>query len=341
MRRRTINTYDTRFDFTAAWRVAALCICAFGWPAVAHAQANAGKISPEAREYIEDALKLMESRSINRAIVDWEEIRADAYEAAAGAQTTWDTYGAVTQALVALGTNHSFLNPSPYFLADRLGVSVADVSSAFESSTRSEPEGSVVGGAVGHLRIPGFSGSDPDRFATDILSLVRDMDAAGVCGWVVDLRGNGGGNMWPMMQGVMPILGDATAGYFRHPEGERVPWEVPALTGQPYDLRVVAPPVAVLYDGGTASSGEAVAVAFRGRPRTRSFGEPTAGLSTSNASIPLSDGAVMILTTSTFEDRTGVLYGGPIQPDQVVPAEAALEPALDWLRTSEGCGASR
>ena len=48
----------------------------------------------------------------------------------------------------------------------------------------------------------------------------------------------------------------------------------------PYRLRRDRPRVAVLTDGGVASSGEATVIAFRGRPDSRSFGAPTCGVST-------------------------------------------------------------
>ena len=33
-------------------------------------------------------------------------------------------------------------------------------------------------------------------------------------GWIVDLRGNFGGNMWPMLLSVEPLIGNGTLGYF-------------------------------------------------------------------------------------------------------------------------------
>lgn len=59
----------------------------------------------------------------------------------------------------------------------------------------------------------------------------------------------------------------------------------------PYRLRHDAPKVAVLIDNGTASSGEAVLIAFQRRPDTRTFGNATCGLSTANQEYMLSDGA--------------------------------------------------
>lgn len=308
---------------------------AFWSSPVVSAQVSSDEIAPEALEYLDAALELMETRSINRASVDWEEMRKDAYANAAGATTTWDTYPAITAALVALGTDHSFLRPPLEYLVSRLGLppEVADL----EAPEPPEPEGQVIEGRIAHLRIPAFSGPDPDAFAAAILAHLQAMDEAGVCGWIVDLRGNGGGNMWPMLQGIAPVLGEGVPGYFRYPTGRRDPWPIESPEDGLYSLSRPNPPAAVLHDGRTASSGEAVVVAFRGRAGARSFGQGTAGLSTSNQTIELSDGAVMLLTTAVFEDRNGAVYGGVIEPDELVAEEATLAAALAWLGTTEEC----
>jgi C-terminal processing protease CtpA/Prc len=279
----------------------------------------------------------MEAQSIHRGQVDWRAIRASAYSSAAGATTTSDTYPAISEALVALGTNHSFLRPPMEYLLAQLDLPPG-VAEAMFSPLPSAPEGELIAGNVAYLRVPGFSGPDPDAFAVQLGAVVLELDGLDTCGWVVDLRGNGGGNMWPMLQGLTPLLGEGVPGYFRLPTGERTPWPDESGSSDTYRLRLDNPPVAVLHGGETASSGEAMVVAFRGRAGARSFGQPTAGLSTGNESITLSDGAVMVLTTSAFEDRTGVVHGGVIQPDEVVPLEGAVASAVEWLVGQRSCG---
>lgn len=90
--------------------------------------------------------------------------------------------------------------------------------------------------------------------------------------------------------------------------------------------------MAVLADCGVASSGEAVVLAFRARPNTRSFGTPTLGVSTSNTRYALSDGATLILTNALMADRTYAPYGQAIVPDEVIsdPAQAVTR-AVEWL----------
>ena len=59
-------------------------------------------------------------------------------------------------------------------------------------------------------------------------------------------------------------------------------------------------------------------MAFRGRPATRSFGEPTAGVPTGNGQFILPDGAELYLTGGSGVDGTGRAYQTRIRPDQPV-----------------------
>lgn len=90
----------------------------------------------------------------------------------------------------------------------------------------------------------------------------------------------------------------------------------------------------------TASAGEAVAIALKGRPNTRFFGMPTAGVPTGNRTFRLPDSAEIALTTTIELDRSRVEYDGPIVPDLTVApdasssrnADGALAAAQYWLR---------
>jgi C-terminal processing protease CtpA/Prc len=69
---------------------------------------------------------------------------------------------------------------------------------------------------------------------------------------------------------------------------------------------------------GIARSGEAVAVAFHGRPRTRFFGQPTAGLADSNSTLRLPDGAIMNVMSAVDVDRNGQRFGEKVMPDETI-----------------------
>lgn len=92
-------------------------------------------------------------------------------------------------------------------------------------------------------------------------------------------------------------------------------------------------PVAVVLGTETASSGEAVAIAFNGRPQCRSFEQPTRGLSTSNEIFDLADGASIGITVARFVDRKGQVFGASVTPDEYVPTpgEPTYAAATHWV----------
>ena len=157
--------------------------------------------------------------------------------------------------------------------------------------------------------IPLFSSQerkDIDDYASKVQNVIGELALKNPRGWIVDLRGNGGGNMWAMLAGIGPILGDGEPGAALKGEGTmgtwyyedgKAGWRNDAKDS--YYARTVGaamrltgtPPVAVLIDRDTGSSGEGIAIAFRGRPDTRFFGESTAGAATSTFPYTLSDGA--------------------------------------------------
>lgn len=100
-------------------------------------------------------------------------------------------------------------------------------------------------------------------------------------------------------------------------------------------------PVVILTDETTASSAEAIVIAFKGRNKTRFLGLPTRGIPTSNFPFKLSDGAVLNLTTIVDADRTGKIYDSRIMPDAEVKTnwssygtedDAVLRVALEWIK---------
>lgn len=106
------------------------------------------------------------------------------------------------------------------------------------------------------------------------------------------------------------------------------------------------PPVAVLIDRDTGSSGEGIAVAFRGRPDTRFFGETTYGVATSTFPFALGDGAQIYLVTAVMVDRNGKEYPFGIEPDQEILSDFSIsshDPAIrgasEWLSGQKACKA--
>ena len=112
----------------------------------------------------------------------------------------------------------------------------------------------------------------------------------------------------------------------------------------PYKVKNGELPVAILIDEFTASSAEAVVIAFKGRSKTHFFGMPTRGVPTANSPIKLSDGAVLNLTVAVDADRTRKSYDSKIPPDTEVKTiwallgtddDAAIAAAVKWLKSQK------
>jgi hypothetical protein len=65
---------------------------------------------------------------------------------------------------------------------------------------------------------------DFQEFAEKLHAIVMDLQAQNPDGWLMDLRGNGGGNMWPMLAGIGTVLGEGDLGAFESPNGDREVW---------------------------------------------------------------------------------------------------------------------
>jgi carboxyl-terminal processing protease len=292
-------------------------------------------VSSPVQDYVEHLVFLMQQHSLRRNSIDWATFRAAVMARAEGARTVVDAYPAIRLSLELLADNHSFYQPvsGNWIFVSTLACAAAEVP---------VPE---LPSNVGYIRVPAFSGNslEASAFARDLQNEIRSADKDDLAGWIVDLRSNGGGNMWPMIAGVGPVLGEGLAGHFVEPNGTESRWgyrhgaswlsdEDAQRVGDAYRLKVPNPRVAVLTDNRSNSSGEATVVAFRQRPNTRSFGGATCGRSTANRAFPLGDGASLYLAVSVMADRTKTMYGNAIVPDEVIAdPDEVVRRAVAWL----------
>lgn len=280
----------------------------------------------KASEVIDAAVEIVRNNALNSDQVDWMEVSARVQDVAARAEQPEDTYPAIRMLLSLLKDGHSFhMDPDMVRQHELM------------AAPRVPPVVKLLPGGRGYVLIPGFAGRNDDdigRFVKSVSDGMKAISSDATAGWIVDLRENSGGNMWPMLTALTPLLGTGTLGGFRGRDGQSRPWVVP---GNDTGLALTDAPVAVLLGNKTNSAGEAVAVAFHGRPRTRTFGQRTAGRSTSNASYPLPDGSQLLLTTAVTVCRDGTAFGGAIEPDVAVPPadsggnDPVIEAAILWL----------
>lgn len=290
------------------------------------------------RGLLESVLDSLEARAVRSDSVDWTEIRAQARAAMTDEYSDVGAYPAISKAIELLGDNHSwFRRPSGSFLSipRTLNCAAATVVSPTDLPTD-----------IGYVRVGSYGGSS--AASADYIRAIRTQmeatDGADLVGWIVDLRGNGGGNMWPMLAALHPFLSD-TVGHFITRADTRIGWRVESGVSYIGASQAAASPdgvytplgsttrVAVLLDKRVASSGEATAIAFRARASTRFFGDSTCGVSTAIEAIAMPGDHLLGIAGAWMADRSGTIYASGIAPDELIADPAAvLARAIEWLR---------
>lgn len=211
-------------------------------------------------------------------------------------------------------------------------------------------------GDWGYLELPGLY-DEPNydmymRVARDSIDTVTGQSR--VKGWIVDVRRNEGGNVWPMLAAVGTLLGNGTLGKFRYQDGKEAIWRfesgaammddtvmqtLPLEESEPHYSDV---PIALLHSPMTADAGEMLVIAFKGRKNVKTFGKTTSGLPTLNTVFPLTDGAYLALTVAVSVDSNNNVYLDSLKPNEEVATnwttfggetdDVILE-AIKWLRS--------
>lgn len=332
----------------------------------------------DARARVTEAVETVRPVAYRSGQVDWPALEAELAAMATTANDTADMLPVYRRLLDALGDHHSFVQASDELnqgYRARYGktlygdvVRPARVSTFRSRDMIEHREVSIGPRSVQWIAVPNIfgAGERAQAYAAHLFTATADVSPRN-CGYIVDVRGNTGGNVWPMLTGLSGLLGDGPAGRETRPDGSVVIYaelkEGAAVIVEEGEFKgreimrssawrsipaLEAAPVAVLIDDSTASSGEGVVVAFQGRASTRSFGAPTVGVSTSNNGFQLSDGVNLVVTVGVMTDRNGVPYPEGLAPDEAVafvpPSgdrdDSQIEAAKAWLARQPACAAT-
>lgn len=284
-------------------------------------------VPPSAETYGKNALSTIDKNGIFAGNDEWKSTYNECLKMIENAKSYDNTYDAIRKALSVGGGKHSML------------MTKSESQDTTESYDEVLPTVSL-NGDIAIIKLPDFlgtaeAGQKYAKIAEDFIHENRDK----IKGVVLDLRGNTGGDMGPMATAVSSLLPDGELVYY-HYRSYDVPVTLKngvvsnAGTGGKslYPDEKLNVPVAILTDDMTASSGEALALCFRGLENTRTFGAPTAGYTSVNMLYNMYDGAQMYLTVAFDKARTGEIFKEtPIEPD--VATDSPLEAALEWLRS--------
>lgn len=129
---------------------------------------------------------------------------------AKGATTSKETHEAIRYLLARLGDHHSFLS-APNSAGANLTPNVPTAATFPAVDVRRLGDGIV------RVSMPSYTSTDSAisrQYVTQLHASLTTVRRDASCGWVLDLRNNAGGNMWPMLAGLNPFLGDGPLGFF-------------------------------------------------------------------------------------------------------------------------------
>lgn len=271
------------------------------------------------QNYLKKAVSLMDRNALYAEGPEWDAARKEALSQKPA--TIEDAQDIARKALYVAGGKHSFILPA------------TNVKALAEMEWQM-PTVEVLEGNIALIKIPDFSGGEDDgkRYAQTVIDGVME----DISGAVIDLRGNTGGNMYPMIASVHRFIknGDDMLGFKSRAKTNIVPLFFILRTEGMAQKDYIACPVAILTDSLTASSGEATLICFRGQENVKTFGTPTAGYASANRIFEMPDGSKLVLTVSRDVARTGEEFcDSPIVPDVIT--DSPVEQAAAWIRTFE------
>lgn len=211
------------------------------------------------------------------------------------------------------------------------------------------PEGKLLSTHIAYVKVPGFASgkvSEHNKFATKIQTLIQTLDSKQIKGWIVDLRGNWGGGMYPMIVGLGPLLEEGVLGYYVLQNGHKKAWSYKnggsngVYVVNPYVVQNKNIKIAVLINNQTASSGEMTAISFIGKPNVKLIGSPSAGFTTGNRPYMLKDSSYIHLASARVADRNMHKINGPIVPDILIQgysffSDGYIDAAIKWINAEE------
>lgn len=208
---------------------------------------------------------------------------------------------------------------------------------------------------IGYLRIPQDNTSDNAKamqsHSQNFHQQVCEIHEQNPEGWIIDLRLNTGGNMYPMISSISALIGSGDFAYQVDRDGTTTNWSIKELAIMQGEdtitsLRESCLPdlskekLVVLTSQITGSSGEITALALSKRPNTYFIGEQTAGFMTSNELIRLPQETFLLLAHAYEANRYGELVSKITPNLEMIDGDnfsklledAKVKRAIRWLK---------
>jgi carboxyl-terminal processing protease len=316
-----------------------------------------------AHRLIDTILNFTKNNSLYRDHVNWKMTEDSVRLTAVNATSIKDALPAVQLLYKLLGDHHGFITYGRKSYGWTGGNKPLD-KTTHQALVKKMHDGyklapKLLEKGYGYLLVPDNNPTqqgDNEKIAQQIVDSLASLHPGKLKGIIIDLRLNPGGSMWPMIGGLSALFEPGKLGAFVFPASQkteewgmkyhpvnRIVYDGPDTLSNIkrqgkdlYQLKVV-----VLIGPYTRSSGEALAISFKGRKNTFFLGEPSGGYTTANESLQFSNKIGFFLATSVESDRNGTAYPDHVKPDKEIIGgddfdhlenDLKVIAALEWLK---------
>ncbi|OJX49637.1 MAG: hypothetical protein BGO88_15510 [Flavobacterium sp. 38-13] len=181
---------------------------------------NSKKASKESLKLKKEIFQIIKENSLYTDSLDWKKIKEE-YEMIVLSENDSASQAILfkffTEKLRQVGDHHSFF------------VSKKTMSTRKQTTDHEQPKSKYLGDQIGLIKVPHCLTFDSEKdlaLANTIREEIKSVDNTyTVTDWIVDLRHNSWGNMWPMLAGLNALIEDEEVGYFVYPaSNNKISW---------------------------------------------------------------------------------------------------------------------
>lgn len=292
------------------------------------------------KQFVDKSIDLIKTNAVDTSKI--EIIKSRLYSKGQNLDQVWELAPLYAEVFELLGDYHGGLKYKGKSYGWNKALAAGNTYLKAKLKSEKAVVSQVINKNTGYIRIPGnsdFSFKKVDSIANDITSHINNINSAKIKTWIIDLRTNTGGNMYPILLGLKEFIGsdNVVFGGFKNSRGESSgQWEIKdgkmLIDGTELTRKVELNnpinkdiPIVILTSCYTASAGEMTAISLIGRKNTYVVGEPTADYTTAVQGFRINADAGLNLSTDYVLDRNSKVYKKHIKPDFEVTGGDDLE----------------
>lgn len=282
------------------------------------------------RSFVNTSIDLIKSNAVDTSNIKL--IENTLYGKAQGLNSVAELAPLYTEVFKLLNDHHGGLKYKGKTYGWSKAAPTANVYLKAKLRTENTVLSTTIDKSTGYIRIPGnndFAFKKVDSIANDITHHINKINSPKIKQWIIDLRVNTGGNMYPILLGLKEFISSDNIifGGFRNSKGESSgKWEIKdgkmLIDGIELErkLQLTNPikkdiPIVILTSCYTASAGEMTAISLIGRQNTYVVGEATADYTTAVQGFSINNYAGLNLSTDYVFDRNSKIYTSNILPN--------------------------